>query len=70
MTLYRLTYQPSKDMEVEWVKTADELLVPNGGVPLIVWMYATAQERGLEIRLDEVEAPDPPVPAGVTGYTQ
>jgi hypothetical protein len=55
MKVYRLTYQPAKDFgEVVWERTADELLVPNGTVPLIVWMYQTAQERGLSIRLEEV----------------
>ena len=54
-TLYRLTYQPAPGMdETVWEKTADQLLVPNGTVPLIVWMYQTAAERGLTIRLEEM----------------
>ena len=36
------------------LETAEELLVPNGDVPLIVWMYQTAAERGLPIKLEEV----------------
>jgi hypothetical protein len=53
--LYRLTYQPAPGWdETAWEKTADQLLVPNGTVPLIVWMYQTAAERGLTIRLEEM----------------
>jgi hypothetical protein len=52
---YRLTYQPAPGWdEMVWERTAEELLVPNGDVPLIVWMYQTAAERGLPIKLEEV----------------
>lgn len=55
MKRYALIYQPAPGWgEMTWVKTAEELLVPNGTVPLIVWMYQKAAERGLTIRLEEV----------------
>lgn len=53
--MYRLTYQPSPTMDlVQWEKTADELLVPNGNLPLIVWMFMEAEERNLPIKLEEI----------------
>lgn len=59
MKRYRLTYQAAPGWEdTVWERTADELLVPNGTVPLIVWMYQTAAERGLAIKLEEVPEHD------------
>jgi hypothetical protein len=53
---YRLVYKPHPDWEpVVWEKTLDELLVPNGTEPLLVWMLRTADERGLSISLWSME---------------
>lgn len=49
---YRLTYQPTEGMEAQWIKTLDELLVPNGSEPLLVWLLKECDERGLDFKLE------------------
>jgi len=43
---------------VEWEKTLDELLVPNGMMSLLEWMLIEVDKRGGSIRLESIPAPD------------
>jgi hypothetical protein len=56
MRTYRLTYEPAPDQDlVVWEKTLEELLVPNGTEPLLVWMLREADQRGLYFALERAE---------------
>lgn len=50
---YRLIYEPAPGhVEVEWDKTAEELLRPNGEGTLLDFMLREADALGLSIRLE------------------
>lgn len=53
---YRLEYDPGNGQITEWLKTLDELLVPNGEDCLLVWMLKQAEERNLAFTLTAVES--------------
>lgn len=43
--LYRLSYDSGAGITT-WVKTLDELLVPNGIEPLLIWMLRESEAQG------------------------
>jgi hypothetical protein len=56
MQKYRLTYDPGTGELVTWIRTAEELLVPNGpNETLLDYLLRTCDERGLPIMLETFE---------------
>jgi hypothetical protein len=48
MNKYRLTYDSGGRITV-WEKPLEELLVPNGEEPLLIWMLRESEDRGLGV---------------------
>jgi hypothetical protein len=53
--LYRLTYDAGGDRTVVWLKSAADLLTPNGTESLLDFMFRQSDERGTPITLETVE---------------
>lgn len=55
---YRLTYMAAPDLRVEWIKTLDELLAPNGDLSLLDYMLSESHKNGTPIELISVDVID------------
>lgn len=54
MSTYRLTYEAGGGKITVWEKTLEELLVPNGDEPLIIWMLRETDARGSRFELERL----------------
>jgi hypothetical protein len=54
---YLVTYESSPGHITQWVKTLDELLMPNGTESLLDWMLRESDARGLSFEMIALEAP-------------